>query len=107
MSDKIQVMHVGVGDKAALLSMPEKFSIRADDTIMDIKRKIALVDKTITVDEIYLYGKIKKKEDPENIFTLFTEKTLRSAPSIPYSDIRILEKNYGNINCKNSKDIRK
>ena len=99
MSDKIQVIHV----KGDHLDEPMKtgdlttaFSIHADDTIMDIKRKIALTDPNdIGVDEIYLFGRIKKKEDPEKVFTLFTAKNLRTTASIPYSDITILENNYG------------
>jgi hypothetical protein len=97
MSDKIQVIHVGVENDVPLVIGPGGFSIHADDTIMDIKRKIALSDPNdIGVDEIYLFGKIKKKEDPEKLFTLFTAKNLRPTPSIPYSDIEILEDNYDN-----------
>ena len=105
MSDKIEVRHVGLEVEPIPLIMPEMFSIRADDTIMDIKRKIALThNNDITVDEIYLFGKIKKKEDPEKIFTLFTTKNLRPSSSIPYSDIKILEHNYeGEINLKKRK----
>ena len=97
MSDKIQVIHVGVENDVPLVIGPGGFSIHADDTIMDIKRKIALSDPNdIGVDEIYLFGKIKKKEDPEKLFTLFTAKNLRPTPSIPHSDIEILEDNYDN-----------
>ena len=103
MSDKIEVIHIGYDEKKEIrLAMSNGLSIQADDTIMDIKRKIALTHRNdITVDEIYLFGKIKKKEDPEKIFTLFTTKNLRPSSSIPYSDIKILEHNYeGKINLK-------
>jgi len=94
MSDKIQVMHV-IGKTEGELTMPDGLSIRDDDTIMDIKRKIALTLDNISVDEIYLFGKIEKREDPEKIFTLLTSKNISLTRTIPYSDITILYKNYG------------
>ena len=67
MSDKIQVIHVKgdpLDEPMNTGKLTTAFSVHADDTIMDIKRKIALSDPNdIGVDEIYLFGRIKKKEE--------------------------------------------
>ena len=99
MSGKIEVIHIGEGEKGVELSMPVGLSIHSDDTIMDIKRKIALTRKNITVDELYLFGKIKKKEYPENIFTRFTAKNLRSTSSIPSTCITLSLTSLGKLSA--------
>ena len=74
MSDEIKVMHV-VGDKKGKFETAEGLNIRADDTIMDIKRKITLSDGSrFTIDEIYLFGVnpydlIENGEFDKNLFT--------------------------------------
>ena len=105
MSDEIKVMLIGAGNPDYITPY---VPIYYDDTIMDIKEKIAKNISNTSVEQIYLFGKIEKKVNPEIIFEKLIKKAHNNSKlSIPASEINILIKNYNLEMADQSKHMRR